>query len=158
MSKRKKNKRGKNVEVKNDNAWTFLIVLTKAFFQLINNNKIYPLVLLIFTLVVALVVWKIPDTELANIVQLLLEKQLSGINATLAILLFFTNIMWIYLLKRLRSIYTDEIDRLASQRSKLFHGDSDDGGSGSAGGKPAIEKHRSSADKCGEKYILPSRD
>ena len=131
-----------------ENLWSFLIVLAKGLIQLINNNKIYPAMALCLLMIFALVVWRLPDTALAENVTILVNA-IVGKTGGLITLLLVSNLGWIYLLKRQRELYRSEIDRLAEIRKALIH--SKDSGGG------IIENHRSSTGDCKASYILPGK-
>ncbi|WP_179953478.1 hypothetical protein [Desulfobotulus mexicanus] len=124
--------------------WRFLTVLVDKFSNLINNNKILPLSGLVVLLIMASIIWRLPETELAEIIRLLINEFITG-KGGLIFLLVATNAGWFYLLKRSREIDQREIDRLSAIRSELMHKDQ----------KTTIKKHRSTNGACEESYILP---
>lgn len=144
MSQKKK----KKAVVKSQNAyngWRVLFLFIEGVFNLINNNKIYPVFGLLLISFLALIVWRLPDTDLGNIITILVNEVIVGKSGLISIIIF-TNLGWLYLLKRMRGVYQQEIDRLASIRSDLMHGTD----------KSKIESHRSTKGSCEESYIVPT--
>jgi len=110
--------------------------------NLINTNRIYPLFGVLILFLIGLIVWKLPESDLGNILTVLVNEFVVDKGGMIAIILI-SNILWWYIFNRMRSLYKDEIDRLANIRSHLMH-DND-----------KIEDHRSTNDECKETHILP---
>lgn len=142
MVSSKKNKKNVTHEY---NGWRVLLVFIEGIFELINSHKIYPAFGLFILSILGLIVWRLPDTELAEIVKLLINEFIVNKGGLIG-LLVLTNLGWAYLLKRMNGIYSKEIDRLAKIRSELMHNSS----------SQKIEQHRSSKEECDEHYILPN--
>lgn len=140
-AKRSSSKSGKDksAPVKQDNGWTFATAVFTGLLQLANSNRIYPFFMMIIVVISALIIIKLPGAELAQILNRLLDV-LTGSKGLLWGWLISTNLMWFVLLRKLRSIYLAEIERLAQVRNELLvsNGGSDD--------KLLISKHRSSED------------
>jgi len=126
------------------NIWRVLFVFIEGFFNLINNKQIYPAMGFIILTIMGLIVWRLPDNELAEIVKLLINEFIVG-KGTLIALIVITNLGWVYLLKRTTNVYQREIDRLAAIRSDLMHNPN----------RKNIENHRSTNGDCEESYIVP---
>lgn len=117
-----------------------------GFIELVNNNKIYPAFGLLLLIIATIIVVRIPQSDLAEVI----KTGLTALSLTTPGLLFaliFSNLGWFYLLRRMKSIYGDEIDRLAAQRKVLMHGPS-----------TKIQNHRSSEGECSESYLIPNGD
>lgn len=102
------------------NGWRVLYFFIERVFDLINSNKIYPVFGLLFLLLIGLIVWRLPDTELAEILKLLINEFIVGKGGLIAIIVV-TNLGWVYVLKKMTDIYKCEIDRLSAIRSDLMH-------------------------------------
>lgn len=149
-SKGQSGKRTRKAEpVQKENVWSFLIVVAKGIFQLVNNNKIYPTLALCLLSLIGLVVWRLPESDLAEISKMLINEIVVGKGGLIAFLVL-TNAGWIYLTKRLRELYLGEIDRLSEMRKNLLHTNEQRDGK-------VIGNHRSSDDECKASYILPSK-
>ncbi len=144
----KKSREGNSVSQKQgDNGWTFLIAVVNGCFKLFNNNKIYPVFGLLLVGLAGLIIWRLPESELASVVHIILNEFVVNKGGLIALLLA-SNFGWVYLLGRQRKMYVAEIDRLAKIRSELMH--VKDNGQG-----VHIESHRSSDDDCEELYVIP---
>jgi hypothetical protein len=138
----KKKKKNNETEY---NGWRVLLAFIDGIFELINTHKVYPAFGLFILSILGLIVWRLPDTELAEIVKLLINEFVVSKGGLIG-LLALTNLGWAYLLKRMNRIYSEEIDRLAKIRSELMHN----------GSSKIIESHRSSKEDCNEHYIIPN--
>lgn len=95
----------------------------------------------------ALVLYRIPDSDLAGVIDGLFSFLQSS--TALAYFLFFaSNVGWLRLHKRQERLYQAEIERLAAIRKELMHGES----------KTLIQQHRSSDGEQSEGYLLPQID
>lgn len=90
--------------------------------------------------ILGVIVWRLPETGLAEIIKSLIDQK-----GLLIFLLIVTNMGWYKLYKTMKTLYQDEINRLADIRKKLMHGTEN-----------TIENHRSTQDDCKESYILPA--
>lgn len=144
MVSRKKKKNKKSNESEYD-GWRVLLAFIDGIFELINSHKVYPAFGLFILSILGLIVWRLPGTELAEIIKILINEFVVNKGGVIS-LLILTNLGWAYLLKRMNRIYSEEIDRLAKIRSELMHNNS----------SQKIEKHRSSKDDCDEHYIIPN--
>lgn len=140
----RKNKKKKN-KASEYNGWRVLLAFINGIFELINSHKVYPAFGLLILSIFGLIVWRLPTTELAEIVKILINEFVVNKGGLIG-LLVLTNLGWAYLLKRMNKIYSAEIDRLAKIRSKLMHDSS----------SKKIDKHRSSNEECDEHYIIPN--
>lgn len=143
----KKRKSQANANRADYNGWRVLYLFIEGVLDLINNNKIYPVFGLLFLSLIGLIVWRLPDTELAEVLKLLINEFVVDKGGLIAVIVI-TNLGWAYLLKRMTGIYKREIDRLSAIRSELMH-NSD---------RKNIDKHRSTNGDCKESYIVPSPD
>lgn len=130
------------------NGWRVLAIFIEGIFNLINNNKIYPAFGLFLLSVFSLIIWRLPSSDLAEIIKILVNEVFVG-KGSLILIIVFTNLGWAYILKRIRGVYQDEIDRLSSIRKELLHNGSE---------SPLIQKHRSTNEECKESYMIPDRD
>ncbi len=126
--------------------WRVLAIFIEGIFNLINTNKVYPAILLILVLILGLIVWRLPGSELSEIIKLIINEVLVG-KGTLFGVIISSNIVWYYLYQKMQKTYKEEIDRLTKVRSELMHGIEN-----------KIEEHRSINDDCKESYILPAPD
>lgn len=128
------------------NVWRVLYVLVEGILNLINNNKIYPAFGLFILSIICLIIWRLPETDLADIIKLLINEVIVG-KSGLIFIIIFTNFGWVYVFNRMKVIYGHEIDRLASLRSELMHRPE----------RNNIEEHRSTNGDCEESYMVPSK-
>lgn len=126
------------------NGWRVLYLFIEGIFNLINNNKIYPVFGLLLLSLLGLIVWRLPGTELAEIVRLLINEFIVSKGGLIAITII-TNVGWAYILRRKTGVYQREIDRLAKTRSELLHNPD----------RQCIKTHRSTDGECQESYIVP---
>ncbi len=126
------------------NIWRVLVVFIEGIFNLFNTNKIYPAFGLLLIYIMGLIVWRLPNEDLADIIKILVNEFIVNKGSLIAIIII-TNFGWAYLLKRTTKLYQNEIDRLSNIRSKLLHKSED----------KSIIKHRSSEEDCKESYIIP---
>ncbi|PWN54613.1 hypothetical protein [Abyssibacter profundi] len=144
-SKQKKGRGNKRQEKAAEyNGWRALVVFLEGIFDLINNRQIYPAFGLVLLSICVVVVVRLPENELAEVIKLLISKA-GGSAGGMFALLIVTNGGWWYLTKRLRSIYKHEIERLVAVRSELMHGPD-----------AKIRQHRSSEEDCPEQYLMPT--
>ena len=130
------------------NGWRVLAIFIEGLFNLINNNKIYPAFGLFLLGIFSLIVWRLPGSELAEILKILINEVLVG-KGSLIVIIVVTNVGWAYMLKRIREVYQNEIDRLANVRKELLHHGSE---------SPLIKEHRSTNGDCKESYLIPDRE
>ena len=119
-------------------------------FKLFNNNKHYPVLISFCLIIIGLIVWKLPATDLAKILTLVINN-FAAEKGGLIFWLLTTNIGWFYISRRVKKNYEKEIERLSKIRSELMHSNKL-----LEQGKTPIINHRSSNDECDEQYILPS--
>jgi len=129
-----------NIQPPSYNGWRVLALFIEGIFNLINNNKIYPTLAMMLMAILGVIVWRLPETGLAEIIKSLIDQK-----GLLIFLLIVTNMGWYKLYKTMKTLYQDEINRLADIRKKLMHGTEN-----------TIENHRSTQDDCKESYILPA--
>lgn len=125
------------------NKWEFARDFSNNFFGLLNNGRIFVAGGLAIILLMGLVIWRLPDTDLAD-----LSRQFLGALITKGFYISFlilSNVTWFWLLLRQRSIFQFEINRLSKIRSNLMHNEK----------KILIENHRSSDGVQKEGYLLP---
>ena len=146
QSKRKREARyGHKTE---HNAWSFLTEFSNGIFKLINNNKIWPVIFLMLTVIPVLLTWKLPEEEVAPTIALAIREFAVG-KGVIWLSLIITNLGWIYMFKRQKNIYSSEIARLVEVRSLLMH-------TNNTGLEGNIKTHRSSKRDCSESYVLPA--
>ena len=129
------------------NGWRVLYFFIEGVFNLINSNKIYPVFGLLFLLLIGLIVWRLPDTELAEILKLLINEFVVD-KGGLIVLIVVTNLGWAFLLKKMANMYKREIARLSAIRSELMHNSN----------RKNIGEHRSTNSNCKESYIVAGAD
>jgi len=138
----------KNVKVDSDSeytGWRVAAMVVDGIFGLFNSNKVYPAFGVIILILVGLVLWRLPETELAN----LLREFLSLLGQSWGVVfatLILTNATWFLLFRKMRALYQQEIDRLAAIRKELMHD-----------GLKTIAGHRSSNEAENATYILPAK-
>lgn len=142
--KPKASKSGARASESEYNGWRVLAIFIEGIFDLINSRQVYPAFGLVLLSIVGIVVWRLPESDLAEITKLVVGEIFGGTGGLLA-LLVVTNAGWAYLTKRLHSMYTHEIERLANIRKELMHGPI---------GK--IATHRSSDDDCEKSFMMPA--
>lgn len=129
------------------NGWRVLYLFIEGVLNLINNNKIYPVFGLLFLSLLGLIVWRLPETELADVIKILINEFVVDKGGLIAIIVI-TNLGWAYLLRRMTGVYQREIDRLAKIRSELIHNND----------RKSIKAHRSTNGEIQESYIVPDVD
>lgn len=139
----KSNKKSANAPASEYNGWRVLAIFIQGVFNLINNNKIYPAFGLLLLGIAAIVVFRLPDTELAPLVKLLIES-LTFTSKGLLGLLVVTNAGWAVIIVQSRNIYKAEISRLAAIRHELI-----------TGNPGRVVEHQSSDHATNEAYIFP---
>jgi hypothetical protein len=145
MNKASKNKRRENSHKNGGeyNGWQFARDFSNNFFGLINNGKIFVAGGLAIIGLMGLVIWRLPDTALADLSRQFLEALITkGFYIGFSIL---SNITWFWLLLRQRTIFQSEINRLSKIRGDLMHNEN----------RVLIKNHRSSDDVQKEGYLLP---
>lgn len=147
MSNKPDNKstRGQAAKQQEYTGWRVLAIFLDGVFALFNSNKIYPAFGMMCFLLAGLIVWRLPDTELAIIVKLAIEKVATTTGGLLG-LLIATNLGWVALFSRSRALYRGEINRISLVKQDLIHGDI-----------TPIKKRRSSETAVTETYIVPAR-
>jgi hypothetical protein len=129
------------------NGWSVLYRLVDGVLNLLNTNKIYPAFGLIFMSLAALIVWRIPETELAAIL-LIIVNEIIVSKSGIIVLFIVANVGWMYYLNRMEKMYEKEITRISTVRSNLMH----------KPGRVTIDEHRSSEGEVEESYLLSSTD
>jgi hypothetical protein len=137
------------------NGWMCARDIAAGVFSLINNGKIYPAFCLLILMLMGMVLWRVPESELGSIITLFL-KSVVGTAGIAWIFFFSSNFGWSWLLIRQRRLYQNEIDRLSHIRKELLHGRAIIERPGELD-KPIISKHRSSDGEQTEGYILPDQ-
>ena len=140
----KKKSQPKKKEKATYNKWEFLRDFTNNVFNLINSGKIFPTFGLLLLILMGMVIWRLPASDLAKLSSKVLDALLtpsflfsySIISNGIGLSLFFWQ----------KSVYQSEINRISKIRSDLMHNID----------RVAIKDHRSSDDKQDESFILPS--
>lgn len=130
------------------NIWAFGIEVFKLIFQLFNNGVIFPIFGLVLVFSFLLIVYKIPNSEVAGLIKFLVEKYLTGNSAAYLMMLILTNIGWPVVFIMMRNVYKGEIDRLTNVRSELMHLEE----------RRKINDHRSSKGDVVEKYVFKEKN
>lgn len=131
------------------NMWRFLTEFSQGFFSLINSGRVFPAFGLAILVILGIVAWRVPESDLADLIEQFFEI-LSGSELLLWTALIVTNGVWLYIVRRVRRQDQAEIERLTDVRSELVHGREE-------GELEPIERHRSSEDDQTEEYIIPGR-
>lgn len=124
--------------------WHFARDFFTHLFGLLNTGRVFPALGLLLVMIVGLVVWRLPDSELAPLIRDLIAW-LGGSSGFAWVLVMITNLFWVILFAEQKKLYRQEIKRLAALRSELMHGDN----------LTLIKKHRSSDGEQHESYFLP---
>lgn len=128
------------------NSWSFAIEVARGIFGLINSGRIYPAFGLLLLSLSGLVIWRLPEADLARVTIAFLDV-LAGSTGLAYVLFAASNIAWYLLFQKQKRIYDKEIDRLAAIRKDLFH---------LGVNQVLIENHRSSDGEQKESYIIPA--
>lgn len=125
--------------------WDFARDFSNGLFGLFNTGRIFPAFGVLLFMIMALVLYRIPDSDLAGVIEGFFSFLQSS--TALAYFLFFaSNVGWLRLHKRQERLYQAEIDRMAAIRKELMHGGES---------KTLIQQHRSSDGEQSEGYLLP---
>ncbi len=125
--------------------WEFARDFSAGIFGLLNTGRIFPAFGLLLLVIFGLIVWRLPDTDLAFVIGDFFDVLRSS--TALAFGLFASsNVVWLVLFRKQKRIYENEINRLSDIRRDLFHLGND---------QVLIEKHRTSNGSHVESYILP---
>lgn len=124
--------------------WHFARDFSTNLFGLLNTGRIFPAFGLLFVIIAGLIVWRLPDSELAPIIRDLIAW-LGGSAGFAWFVVFLTNVFWLVLGAERTRLYREEIRRLAALRSQLMHGEH----------LTLIKKHRTSDGEQKESYFLP---
>lgn len=125
--------------------WDFGRDFFSGVFGLLNSGRIFPAFGVLILALMGLVVWRLPESELASLAREFFGVLRSSFGLAMS-LLVASNLMWAWLFKRQKRIYENEIDRLVEIRSELLHQGSN---------IIPIKNHRSSDGEQIEGYILP---
>lgn len=125
--------------------WDFGRDFFNGIFGLLNSGRIYPAFGLLILVMMMLVVWRLPESELAGLVREFFGVLRSSFGFSIS-LFVASNVMWSWLFKRQKRIYENEIDRLVDFRKQLLHKET---------AIISIKNHRSSDDEQTESYIFP---
>lgn len=125
--------------------WHFARDFSNNLFGLLNTGRVFPAFGLLLVMIIGLVMWRLPDSELAPLIRDLIAW-LGGSSGFPWVLVIVTNLFWVILCAEQRMLYRQEIKRLAALRSELMHGDH----------LTLIKKHRSSDGEQDESYFLPT--
>lgn len=125
--------------------WEFARDFSSGVFGLLNTGRVFPAFGLLILVLMGLVVWRLPETELALVVKDFLNLLRSSV-ALAFVLLVTSNLTWFILFRKQKRIYENEINRLADIRSNLLHLGHE---------RVQIDDHRSSDGVQAESYIFP---
>lgn len=124
--------------------WHFARDFSAGFFGLVNTGRIFPAFGLLLLAIMGLIVWRLPETDLAHVIESFFDVLRSSVALAIG-LLVITNIVWFILFMKQKRIYENEINRLSDIRSELFHLGSD---------QVLIKNHRTSTGSQVESYIV----
>lgn len=128
--------------------WNFARDFSAGIFGLLNTGRVFPAFGLLLLGIMGLVVWKLPESDLAHVVDGFFNVLRSSFALAFS-LLVLSNIVWFILFMKQKRIYENEINRLSDIRSDLFH---------LGGNQVLIKNHRTSNGSPPESYILPSHN
>ncbi|MBU0917934.1 MAG: hypothetical protein KKD97_16450 [Gammaproteobacteria bacterium] len=129
------------------NVWMFFRDFFSGVFSLLNSGKVFPAFGLLLLSIAGMVLWRMPESELAGIVRDLFAVIRSSTGVLMACLLA-SNIGWLWLLRRTKRIYQDEIDRLSEVRKQLMLGQDK---------SKFLTAHSTSNGRQKESYMIPAR-
>ncbi|RVU47054.1 hypothetical protein [Rubrivivax rivuli] len=127
--------------------WGFARDFSSGVFSLLNSGKVFPAFGLLLLVLMGLIAWRVPDTELAGLIREFFQLLRSSFGFAMGALIV-TNVGWLWLIRRQREIYQSEITRLSDLRSKLLLGDK------SSDFTPIKELHTSNGTQR-ESYVMP---
>lgn len=127
------------------NGWMFLRDFSSGVFSLLNSGKVFPAFGLLLLAIAGMVLWRMPESELAGLVRGLFAVIRSSTGFLFACLVV-TNLGWLWLLRRTKRIYQDEIDRLSDVRKQLMLGQDR---------SKFLTAHTTSNGTQKESYVLP---
>lgn len=125
--------------------WDFARDFSNGLFGLFNTGRIFPAFGVLLFMIMALVLYRIPESDLAGVIEGFFSF-LQSSTAMAYFLFFASNVGWLRLHKRQERLYQAEIDRMAAIRKELMHGGES---------KTLIQQHRSSDGEQSEGYLLP---
>lgn len=125
--------------------WMFARDFSKGIFALLNSGKIYPAFGLLLVGLIGIAEWRLPPSQLPNVIHDLLATVRSSFGVVFALLLI-SNFCWAWLHARQRRLYDQEVARLAEIRRELIHNKD----------IVQIENHRSSEDVTHKTHIFPA--
>lgn len=116
-----------------------------AIFSLLNSGKVFPAFGLMLLAIAGMVLVRMPESELAGLVReffIVIRSSTGFLGACLVV----TNLGWLWLLRRTKRIYQDEIDRLSEVRKALMLGQDK---------STFLSAHTTSNGTQKESYVLP---
>jgi len=135
----------KKTAANNEYSWSRVaFVFIDGSIKIINTGKVYPLIWLIFMVIMTIIVWRIPEHTLGELALFFVTKIVMSYGG-LIVLLLLSNFSWKYIFDKQRENYEKEIQRITKVRSELMH-NSD---------RVKIKNHRSTEDDCKEVYLIP---
>ncbi len=117
--------------------------LVDGVLGLLNSNKAYPAFALVLLVIIGIISWRLPESDLGWILKRIIENATTS-SGTLIGFLVLTNIGWYFVVRQLKRVYQAEIARLINVRQALMHG------------KVSIQNHRSSSGEQQPTMILPA--
>ena len=127
------------------NGWRVLALFVKRVFDLVENGKLYPAVVMVAMLLVGFIAYLAPEASIGLLVDRYSEWVFSS-TAFWALMFVSSNIVWIYLLRLMRSNYQAELERVGRVRSELLHNPD----------RTPIIQHRSTEEPGNEVYLDPN--
>lgn len=128
------------------NGWRVLALLIKRLFDLLENGMIYPALVIVLVGFMAFVAFLAPEESIGLAVNRFTEWLFSSTGAW-AVLFTVSNIAWVYLYRRMKKNYKDELDRVGRVRSELLHNPA----------RMPIKNHRSTEEPGNEVYLEPGK-
>lgn len=128
--------------------WHFARDFSTGVFGLLNTGRVFPAFGLLILVLMGLIIWKLPESDVAAALSGFFEFLRSSFTFAIT-LLVSSNTVWYLLYKKQKRLYEAETKRLSDGRSELLHLGSD---------QVIIVNHRSSEGAQAESYILPDSD
>jgi hypothetical protein len=126
--------------------WHFFRDVANHIFGLLNTGNIFPLFFLAVLVCMGLIVWRLPESELAPLIRDLIAWMGSETAFAWAVAIV-GNLAWFHVHRAQKALYRGEIARLTDQRSQLMHGEN----------LTLIKHHRTSDGEHAETYLMGHR-
>jgi len=126
--------------------WHLFRDLANHIFGLLNTGNIFPLLFLTVLVCMGLIVWRLPESELAPLIRDLIAWMGSATALAWAVVIV-SNLAWFHVHRARKELDRAEIARLTEQRSQLMHGEN----------LKLIKVHRTSDGEHAETYLMRHR-